>query len=95
MAKKKTPAPNTKAPKGSYAVPGTAEKGPAYPVDSLARAKNAIARVEQHGTPAEKKKVYAKVKAKYPALAKRSGVIPTATGTGRHTGQPKGARNKK
>jgi hypothetical protein len=79
MAVKKKFVANTKAPAGSYAVTkkvgGTTVKK--YPVDSLARAKNALARVGQHGTPAEKAAVYAKVKATYPALAKRSTVIKT------------------
>ena len=81
MAKKKVVA-NTKAPAGLYAV--TKQVGgktvKKYPVDTMARARNAIARVGQHGTPAEKAAVYAKVKSTYPALAKRSTVIPTKGG---------------
>jgi hypothetical protein len=73
---------NTKAPVSSYAV--TKKVGDTtvkkYPVDTMARARNAIARVGQHGTPAEKTAVYNKVKAKYPGLAKRSTVIPTKGG---------------
>jgi hypothetical protein len=72
---------NTKAPVGSYAVPPGSPvggKGVAkYPVNTMARARNALARVNQTGTPVEKKMVYAKVKATYPALAKRSTVIKT------------------
>jgi hypothetical protein len=54
-----------------------------YPVNTVARARNAISRVGQHGTPTEKKMVYAKVKATYPALAKRSSVIKTPQGKGK------------
>jgi hypothetical protein len=39
-----------------------------YPIDTKARAKNALARVAQFGTAAEQKKVSAAVKAKYPDL---------------------------
>lgn len=70
---------NTKAPAGSYAVTQkvggkTVKK---YPVDTMARARNALSRVGQHGTAAQKADVYRKVKAEYPALAKRSSVIKT------------------
>ena len=71
---------NTKAPAASYAVTQKGEGGKTvkkYPVDTPARARNALSRVGQFGTPAEKKAVYAKVKSAYPALAKRSSVIPT------------------
>lgn len=71
----------TKAPKGSYAVPpgsSVGGKGRAkYPIDTLAHAKNALARVSAFGSPQEKKLVKAKVKARFPALAKRSSVIDT------------------
>lgn len=63
-----------------------------YPINDMAHARNAIARVGQHGSPAEKAKVYAAVKRKYPALAERSTVIPTRKGSGRRVGQPKGSR---
>jgi hypothetical protein len=75
---------NTKAPAGSYAVPASSPvggKGVAkYPCDTMARARNALARVEQHGSPQEKAMVKAKVKSKFPALAKRSTVIKTKGG---------------
>jgi hypothetical protein len=78
---------NTKAPAGSYAVPPSSPvggKGVAkYPVNTMARARNALSRVGAHGSPAEKKMVYAKVKSTYPALAKRSTVIKTSKRKGR------------
>jgi hypothetical protein len=75
---------NTKAPAGSYAVPPSSPVGgrgvAKYPVNTMARARNAISRVGQFGTPKEKAMVYAKVRATYPALAKRSSVIRTKGG---------------
>jgi hypothetical protein len=66
----------------------------AYPINTPGRARNAIARVQQHGTASEKRRVYAKIRRRYPAIANRSKVIPTRTGTGRHFGQAKGTSNK-
>ena len=74
MAGRKKPAPNTKAPKGSYALPGGGPGGAdAYPVDTKGRAVAALARVAEFGTPAEKAKVRAAVKAKYPDLPSSKG----------------------
>jgi hypothetical protein len=53
------------------------KKNRKYPIPDLAHARNAIARVRQHGSPKQKKAVYAMVKRKFPALAKRSKVIKT------------------
>jgi hypothetical protein len=39
-----------------------------YPVNDKARARNALARVAQHGTPAEKAAVKRKVHAKFPGI---------------------------
>jgi hypothetical protein len=79
MARKFTA--NTKAPKGSYAIPAGSPvggKGVAkYPINNIGRARNALARVSAHGTAKEKSMVHAAVKRKYPALAKRSSVIRT------------------
>jgi hypothetical protein len=68
-AAKKKPAPNTKAPKGSYALPGGGPGGAdAYPINTKGRAVSALSRVKANGTPAQKAKVRAAVKAKYPRL---------------------------
>lgn len=68
------PAPNTKAPAGSYALPGGGPGGAdAYPVNTRARGANALSRVSANGTPAEKAKVRAAVKAKYPDLPSSKG----------------------
>jgi hypothetical protein len=71
---KDKPAPNTRAPAGSYALPGGGPGGAdAYPINSRARGANALARVEQNGTPAEKAKVRGAVKRKYPDLPSSQG----------------------
>jgi len=66
-----------------------------YPINTVGRARNAISRVGQHGTPAEQRMVYSAVRRRYPGLARRSSVIPTKTGTGRHYGEPKGTTHRK
>jgi hypothetical protein len=61
-------------PKSSFALPGRGE-GPkgkgsgSYPIPDAAHARNALARVSQHGTPAEKSKVRAAVARKFPGIA--------------------------
>ena len=56
-------------PKGSFAEPAKR----AYPINDANHARNALARVSQYGSPAEKAKVRAAVKAKYPGIGKKSG----------------------
>jgi len=57
-----------------FALPGKGE-GPggkgsgSYPIPDESHARNALARVAQHGTAAEKATVRAKVAAKYPGIA--------------------------
>jgi hypothetical protein len=63
-------------PASQFALPGKGRgaggKGPgAYPVDTPDRARNALSRVAQNGTPAEKAAVRRKVKAKYPSIGKK------------------------
>jgi hypothetical protein len=65
MAKLST-ARRKKLPKKSFAIPGKRK----YPIDTKARARNALARVAQHGTPAQKKRVRAAVHRKYPSIGK-------------------------
>lgn len=50
----------------SFALPGQKK----YRIDDKAHARNALARVAQHGTPSQQKQVRAKVVAKFPALKK-------------------------
>jgi len=53
-----------KLSKKSFALPGKRN----YPIPDKAHARNALARVAQHGSPAEQKKVKAAVKKRYPSL---------------------------
>jgi hypothetical protein len=55
-----------KLKKSSFALPDE-EK---YPIPDIDHARNALARVAQHGTAAEQKKVRAAVEKKYPSLKK-------------------------
>jgi hypothetical protein len=62
-------------PAKSFALPGkgAGPKGKgsgSYPIPDASHARNALARVAQHGSPAEKAKVRAKVRAKYPGIGK-------------------------
>lgn len=49
----------------NFALPGGR-----YPIHDISHARNALARVSQHGTPEEKLKVRAAVRSKYPSLKK-------------------------
>jgi hypothetical protein len=51
-------------PKKSFAIPGER----AYPINDKSHARNALARVSQHGSPTEKTKVRSAVKRKYPGI---------------------------
>lgn len=51
----------------SFALPGKRK----YPIPDKAHARNALARVAQHGTPAEQKKVEAAVKKRFPSIGKK------------------------
>ena len=52
------------------ALPSKDFAGPdrSYPINDASHGQNALARVEQHGTPALKKRVTAAVKRKYPSM---------------------------
>jgi hypothetical protein len=59
-----------------FALPGKGEgkggKGSgSYPIPDASHARNALARVAQHGSSAEKAQVRAKVKAKFPNIGKK------------------------
>jgi hypothetical protein len=64
-APRKTPVPKKyrKVPAGDFAL----GKGH-YPINTPKRARNALSRVAQNGTPADQKKVRAAVKRKYPKI---------------------------
>jgi hypothetical protein len=53
-----------KLSKKSFALPGKRK----YPIPDKKHARNALARVAQHGTPAEQKKVKAAVTKRFPSL---------------------------
>lgn len=57
-------------PKSAFAIPSKAPGPGSYPIGNKSHAQNALARVEQHGTPAEKKQVKAAVARKYPSIGK-------------------------
>jgi hypothetical protein len=48
----------------SFALPGRR-----YPIDTIHRGRNALARVSQHGTPSEQARVHAAVCRKYPSIS--------------------------
>ena len=52
------------------ALPAKDFAGPdrSYPINDASHGRNALARVEQHGTPALKQRVTAAVKRKYPSM---------------------------
>jgi hypothetical protein len=54
-------------PKSSFALPGKRK----YLINDKSHARNALARVAQHGTPAQRKKVRAAVTRKFPSLKKK------------------------
>jgi hypothetical protein len=89
---------NTRAARSAYAVAPSSPVGgrgrAKYPIDTPGRARNALARVSRFGTPAEKRAVHAKVRSRYPAIARRSSVVPTRGGPGRRYGEPAGTRHR-
>jgi hypothetical protein len=50
-------------PDSAFALPGRR-----YPIHDKAHARNALARVAQHGTPAEQKRVRAAVRKRFPSI---------------------------
>lgn len=61
-----TTAKRNKLPRKSFAVPNKR----AYPIDTPGRARNALARVSQFGSPQEKAQVKRAVKRKFPFIGK-------------------------
>lgn len=51
-------------PKSKFGLPSKRK----YPIDTKGRARNALARVSQHGTPTEKAQVRRRVARKYPSI---------------------------
>ena len=67
MAKELSTKDRKKLSKKSFALPGKRK----YPIPDKAHARNALARVAQHGTPGEQKKVKAAVRKRFPSLGKK------------------------
>lgn len=57
-------------PKKNFAIPSKSPGSGSYPINDPAHARNALARVSQFGSPAEKAKVRAAVHRKYPSIGK-------------------------
>ncbi len=55
-------------PGKSFALPGRR-----YPIEDKSHARNALARVSQHGTAQEKAEVRRKVASRYPGMSKKGG----------------------
>jgi len=62
---KLTTAARKRLPASTFALPGRR-----YPLPDRSHAANALARVSQHGTPAEKAKVRAAVHRRYPTMGR-------------------------
>ena len=63
-----TAAQRRRLPKSDYAIPSKAPKSGSYPINDRSHARNALARVAQHGTPAQKARVRAAVRRRYPGI---------------------------
>ena len=75
---KLTAAARKKLPSKSFALPGkgTGPQGKgagSYPIPDASHARNALTRVSQHGSPAEKAKVRSVVKRKFPGIQQSKG----------------------
>jgi hypothetical protein len=64
LAKELTTRARKALPKGQFVFP----KRRGYPIHDASHARNALARVSQHGTPAEKARVRAAVRSRYPEI---------------------------
>jgi hypothetical protein len=67
MAKDLSSKDRKKLSKKSFALPGKRK----YPIPDKAHARNALARVAQHGTPTEQKRVKAAVRKRFPSIGKK------------------------
>ena len=57
-----------KMPAREFVNPKEKPGGGSYPIPDIAHGRNALARVAQHGSPAEKSKVRSKVHEKFPTI---------------------------
>ena len=65
MAKLTAAQRNETLPRSDFAQPSKQRK---YPINDRSHARNALARVSQHGTTAEKRKIRRKVAERYPSI---------------------------
>ena len=72
LSKKTNARRNTKAGRKAMSPSNFALPGKKYRIDDAPHARNALARVQQHGTPAEKKAVKSKVAKRFPSIGKTS-----------------------
>lgn len=66
-----TAAQRRRISKKNFAIPEKAPGSGSYPIPDKAHARNALSRVSQHGSSAEKARVRAKVRAKYPSIGRK------------------------
>lgn len=67
--RKRKPAPNTKAPAGSYALPGGGPGGAdAYPINTKKRARAALSYSARNATPAQQATIRRKVSQQFPSI---------------------------
>lgn len=69
-------------PSGEFALPGRR-----YPIEDASHARNALARVSQHGSPEEKARVRAAVARKYPGIGQEKKKKSDLAGTLRRMGR--------
>lgn len=58
-------------PRSDFAIPERAPESGSYPIDTEARGRDALARVAQHGSPAEQLRVRRAVHRRYPSIGHR------------------------
>ena len=54
--------------RGKFVFPAKKPGGGSYPIPDASHARNALARVSQHGSPAEKARVRAAVRRRFPSI---------------------------
>lgn len=88
-----TTADRTAMPASQFALPGqgTGAQGKgagSYPIDTANRARNALSRVAQNGTPMEQEKVRAKVTQAFPGIGQDATATHNDGGFAFHDGRP-------
>jgi hypothetical protein len=81
-----TMAQRKKMPKSQFAIPEKAPGPGSYPIGPTRNARNALTRVEQHGSPEEKARVRRAVARVHPEIQQSKGPQAKTTGAGRGNG---------